>query len=95
MDKTDGLKAKVVDVARERAAIAKIAIRHDHEFPLRIGLISEAANRPTGQGKPITGCHSMIIAPAGFITTPAEKEVAAQWAESGLKPVPSGTGGGH
>ena len=29
------------------------------------------------------------------ITTPAEKEVAAQWAESGLTPVPSGTGGGH
>jgi carbon starvation protein len=38
---------------------------------------------------------SHFFAPAGFITTPAEKEVAAQWAESGLKPVPSGTGGGH
>jgi carbon starvation protein len=38
---------------------------------------------------------SHFFAPAGFITTPAEKQVAAQWAESGLQPVPSGTGGGH
>jgi len=51
------LKAKAVDVAREGVAIAKIAISHDHEFPLRIGLVSEAANRAPSQGKPIMGDH--------------------------------------
>ena len=38
---------------------------------------------------------SHYFAPASFITTPAEKEVAKQWAEAGLDAVPAGTGGGH
>ena len=57
MDKTDGLKAKAVDVPHEGVAIAKIAISHDYEFPLRIGLVSKAANRAPSQGKPIMGNH--------------------------------------
>jgi carbon starvation protein len=38
---------------------------------------------------------SNYFAPASFITTPAEKKVAAEWAAAGIDPVPSGTGGGH
>lgn|GEM_PF-4533800 len=33
--------------------------------------------------------------PSGFLTTPAEKQVAAKLAKSGLSPVPSDAGGGH
>ena len=35
------------------------------------------------------------FAPSSFLTTPAEKQVAAQWAGSGGAPVRAGTGGGH
>ena len=43
--------------------------------------------------EPDTPSH--YFAPSSFLTTPTEKQVAAEWANSGLSPVPSGTGGGH
>ncbi len=51
-----------------------------------------AGGLPTTE-EPDTPSH--FFAPSSFLTTPAEKKVAAQWAESGLDAVPSGTGGGH
>jgi hypothetical protein len=57
IDKTYAVKGKAGDVALERAAIAELAITHDHEFPLRVGLVGVAANRTPGQGEPSMGHH--------------------------------------
>jgi hypothetical protein len=45
------------NVALERAAIAQLAVTHDYEFALRIGLVCVAANRTAGEREPGMAHH--------------------------------------
>ena len=51
------VKSKMGDIALEPAAIAELAVAHDHEFALRIGLVRVAANGTPGKRKPAMAHH--------------------------------------